>query len=203
MLLIASAVASVAAPMLVMSNVPLTTVVYWAGTIAFSAALVVFAFGLGRPGSVVARQPLATGAAVLLAAWPFVGRALTAVLPYEQGTAEFYTAWGYASAAVEIAAAILVVVQIARAGIVTGRVRWAPLWALAAVVVPQVLAQLLVVALRIDLSATEDDGVFLLIGLGQLATLAAPIVLGILALLVAGRRVTADLPPVQVFPPAG
>jgi hypothetical protein len=100
------------------------------------------------------------------------------------------------------AAAAVLVVQIARAGVVTGRVRWAPTWALAAVVVPQVLALLLATAMNIDQNRTENDGLILLSGLGMLASFAAPVTLGILAIVRAQRRSAPSTDPVQVYPPA-
>lgn len=204
-LLIASGAAIVATPMLAVSSVPLTTVVSWAGTIVFSVALLVFAFGLGRSASIVARRPLAVGAMLLLALWPFVDGALTAVVPYGPESAELYGIWGYVSSAVELAAAIVAVVQIARAGVVTGRVRWVPLWSLVAVVVPQLVVQLVVVALGIDFGRSDDDGLFLIVGLGQFAAVATPVLLGILAILRATRPVVAaaQRPSVQVYPPQG
>ena len=137
--------------------------------------MLVFAFGVGRGGSIVARRPLGVTAALVLALWPFAERALTWAMPFDEGTTEFYQGWGYVSLTVKIAAAVVLVVQIARAGVVTGRLRWAPAWALAAVVVPQVLAQVLVIAMGIDLCRTELDGLDLLFGLGQLASFAAPV----------------------------
>ena len=202
-LLIVNAVSFVTAPALILPSPAVTAVVYWTGTIAFSAALILFAFGLRRSGSVVARRPLGVAAMVLLALWPFVERLLTFVYPFDEGSADFYRAWGYVSISIELAAALVIVVQIARAGVVTGRLRWAPTWALAAVVVPQVLAQLLVVALHVNISTQEHDGIIALMGLGQLATFAAPLTLGILAIIVANRPASraAEAPAVQVFPP--
>jgi len=201
-LLIVSAVAAFAAPNAFAASLPFHTVLSWGSVLAFSTSVLVFAFGVGRGGSIVARRPLGLTAALVLALWPFVERVLTWAMPFSDGTVEFYQVWGYVSLTVKIAAAVVLVVQIARAGVVTGRVRWAPAWALAAVVLPQVLAQLLMVALRIDLGRTEPDGLYLLIGLGQLASFAAPVTLGILAIILAQRRPALSDDPVQIYPPA-
>ncbi|MDF2556095.1 MAG: hypothetical protein K0R60_1990 [Microbacterium sp.] len=201
-LLIVSAVAAFAAPNAFAASLPFHTVLYWGSVVAFSTSVLVFAFGVGRGGSIVARRPLGVTAALVLALWPFVERVLTWAMPFDEGTAEFYQGWGYVSLTVKIAAAVVLVVQIARAGVVTGRLRWAPAWALAAVVVPQILAQVLVIAMGIDQSRTEVDGLILLFGLGQLAAFAAPVTLGILAIVLAQRRPAPSGEPVQVFPPA-
>ena len=201
-LLIVSAVAALAAPNAFAASLPFHTVLYWGSIAAFSTSVLVFAFGARRGGSIVARRPLGVAAAVVLALWPFAERVLTWAMPFGESTAEFYQVWGYVSLTVKVAAAIVLVVQIARAGVVTGRVRWAPAWGLAAVVVPQVLAQVLAIAMGIDQSRTEVDGVILLFGLGQLASFAAPVTLGILAIVLAQRRAAPPGDPVQIYPPA-
>ncbi|GAA5094976.1 hypothetical protein GCM10025760_26670 [Microbacterium yannicii] len=202
-LLIVSAVAAFAAPNAFAVNLPFHTVLSWVSTAAFSASVLVFALGIGQGGSIVARRPLGVTAALVVALWPFAERALTWAMPFSAGTAEFYQVWGYVSLTVRIAAAVVLVVQIARAGVVTGRMRWVPAWALAVVVLPQLLVQVMMVALGADLGRTEPDGLYLLIGLGQLASFAAPVTLGILAIVLAQRRPTPSGDAVQIYPPAG
>ncbi|MFK4808236.1 hypothetical protein ACI3KX_20415 [Microbacterium sp. ZW CA_36] len=201
-LLIVSAVAAFAAPNAFAASLPFHTVLYWGSIAAFSTSVLVFAFGVGRGGSIVARRPLGVTAALVLALWPFAERVLTWAMPFDEATTEFYQVWGYISLTAKVSAAVVLVVQIARAGVVTGRLRWAPAWALAAVVVPQILAQVLAIAMGIDQSRTEVDGLILLFGLGQLASFAAPVTLGILAIVLAQRRPAPSGDPVQVFPPA-
>lgn len=182
---------------------PFTVVLSWLGIAAFSAALLVFAFGIGRTGSIVARRPLGVAAAVVVAAWPVVERVLTLAVPYESADPAFYQAWGYISLAVTLGALIVFVVQIARAGVLRDGVRRLPLWGLALVAAPQILMQLLVVALNIDFGTDEQEWIFLVFGLGQLLTFAVPVGLGIIALLEAHRPVAvAPDQPVQVYPPA-
>ena len=201
-LLIVSAVAAFAAPQAFGASLPFHAILYWGATVAFSAAVLVFAVGAGRGGSIVARRPLGVTAAVILALWPFAERVLTWAVPFDDSSTEFYQVWAYVSVAAKVAAAIVLVVQIARAGVVTGRLRWAPAWALAAVVVPQLLAQVLMIAMGIDQSRTEVDGLILLFGLGRLASFAAPVTLGILAIVLAQRRPAPPGGPVQIYPPA-
>ncbi|WP_163617567.1 hypothetical protein [Microbacterium sp. B35-30] len=201
-LLIVSAVAAFAAPNAFGASLPFHTALYWGSVAAFSTSVLVFAFGVGRGGSIIERRPLGVTAALVLALWPFAERVLTWAMPFGDGTAEFYQVWGYVSLTVEIAAAVVLVVQIARAGVVSGRLRWAPAWALAAVVVPQILAQVLLIAMGIDQSRTEVDGLILLFGLGQLASFAAPVTLGILAIVLAQRPPAPYGDPVQIYPPA-
>jgi hypothetical protein len=201
-LLIASAVAGSAIPTGFGMGLPLGIVLGWGATVAFSAAVLVFAFGAGHGGSIVARRPLGVTAAVILALWPFAERVLTWAMPFDERSTEFSQVWAYVSVTAKVAAAIVLVVQIARAGVVTGRVRWAPAWGLAAVVVPQVLAQVLAIAMGIDQSRTEVDGLILLSMIGQLASFAAPVTLGIIAIVLAQRRPAPSADPVQIFPPA-
>ncbi|MET0813478.1 MAG: hypothetical protein ABWY03_10505 [Microbacterium sp.] len=196
-LLIVSAVLTFAQPTFFTS--PLAGVLSWTATAAFSIALLVFAFGLGRGGSIVARRALGVAAAVVAAVWPLVERVLTWVLPYENALA-FYGIWGYVSLTVMLAAMIVFVVQIARAGVLRGRVRWMPLWGLVLVAAPQILAQLLVVALNVDFRTDDQEWIFLVFGLGQLLSFAVPVGLGIIALVVANRPTPVG-DPVQVYPP--
>jgi len=199
-LLLVSAVAGFAVPALV--STPLLVVVGWVGTAAFSAALLVFAFGIGREGSIVARRPLAVTAAIVVAAWPFLERLLTLLVPYENADPAFYQGWGYVSWTVTLGALLVFVLQIARAGVLRGRVRWMPVWGLVLVAAPQILAQLLVVALQADLGTEDQEWIFLIFGLGQLLAFAVPVGLGITALVTANNPLPAG-EPVQVYPPAG
>lgn len=201
-LLIASAVLAFATPSLLSMPGVLRTGVFWTATLAFSAALIVYGVGLGRTGSIVARRPLGVGAMVLLAVWPLVDSAVSLPLAQAVGPTEFSLAWGWASIAVRLGASIVIVVQIARAGVIRGRMRWAPLWALVAVAVPQLLAQLLIVASGVAVGGNENDGIWLLFGLGQLTAFAAPVGLGILSIVLASRQAArAASEAVQVYPP--
>lgn len=198
-LLIVSAVVGFAGPTFVAT--PLPVVLSWAGTVAFSAAVLVFAFGVGRGGSIVARRPLAVTAAVLVAGWPILNRVVTDALPVVPDTTTFLPAFGYVTIAVTLGATIVFTVQIARSGVITGTVRWMPLWGLVAVAVPQIVAQATVIALGMDIGASDYDAIVLLFGIGSLLAFAVPVALGVAAVLVANRPAAAA-GPVQVYPPA-
>lgn len=179
---------------------PVSGVLFWAAVLAFSAAVLVFAFGIGRDGSVVRRRPLAVTAAVIVAVWPLIDRILSWIMPYESAP-DFYRAWAYLTWTVTLAASIVFVVQIARAGVLRGRERWMPLWGLALVVTPQVLTQLLYVAVSPAPSTDDGEWIALVWGLGQLLSFAVPVALGILAIIIANRPASVG-EPVQVYPPA-
>jgi hypothetical protein len=200
-LLLASAVLTFARTSLLSS--PLWTVVSWGGIITYSAAVLVYAFGLGRAGSIVARRPLALTAAVVMSLWPFAERVLTFAIPYGDDSAGFYEVWGYVSIVATLGAAIVFVVQIARAGVIDGAVRWMPLWALVGVAAPQLLAQAIVVASGIDVGRTDADGIFAIWGIGMLFAFAAPVTLGVLSLVRASRPDPVERRDraVQVYPP--
>src|SRR5215207_6241145 len=76
-LLIVSAVVAFAAPNAFAASLSFHAVLYWGSIVAFSASLLVFAFGAGHGGSIVARRPLGVTAAVVLAVWPFAERVVT------------------------------------------------------------------------------------------------------------------------------
>lgn len=201
-LLIASAVARLAWLIVVSRGVavPLTAL-HWSSTLALSAALLVFAFGLRRSpsGSIVARRRLAVTAMVVLAAWPLVEGVVSSRLPFTPGTADFHRGIGYASIAVQLGASIVSVVAIARAGVIRGPLRWAPAWALASVAVPQLLIQVFGAASGPDLAASETDVIVTVMTLGQLAVVAAPLTLGVLSLMLASRSAAREHPAVEVF----
>ncbi|GAA1927675.1 hypothetical protein GCM10009775_19710 [Microbacterium aoyamense] len=199
-LLIAGAVLTFAQPTFFSLSIPLAEVMSWLAVGAYSATLLVFAFGLGRSGSIVSRRPLAVTAAVIVAAWPLVQRMVSWLVPVESAL-DFYRAWGYISWTVTLAATIVFVVQIARAGVLRGRVRWMPLWGLVIVVVPQILTQAVIVAAGIDFSTRADEWIFLFFGLERLCAFAVPVALGIIALVIANRAAPVS-DPVQVYPPS-
>lgn len=176
---------------------PIAVVASWTRIVLFGAALVLFAFGIRGSGSVVARGRVGIVALLVLAVWPFVERLLALIIIPSMENLDFYLAWGYVSLLVQAGAAITAVVMIARAGVLPPQWRWAPLWALVAIVAPQLIIQLVLSAP--GTSAQDWSGI--LVGLTQLVNIAAPLSLGILAIALARRR-----PPVvsvQVYPPAG
>lgn len=163
--------------------------------VASSGALVVFAVGVGHGGSIVARRPLGMAALLLLAVWPVVERVVALMMPATMDNISALQSWGWASLTVQLTTSIVAVVVIARAGAIRGPLRWAPLWALVAVIAPQVIAQLVLAA-----PGTASQELMLpFVGLGQLVSVGVPLALGILAVVRAGTRPPAE--PVQVYPP--
>lgn len=146
------------------------------GVVLWAAALLVFAFGWRGWGSVTARRPLGTSALVLLAAWAlFVAFVPTEWLPSAPDAGGL--AFGSVDIAVRVGAAIIAVVQIARAGVVPERWRWAPAWMLAAVGVAQAVPQVWAVAT----GPTDPMTLVALAVIAQVVTATAACLLGILA----------------------
>ena len=103
----------------------------------YAAGVLLFAFGLTRQASVVARGPLGVTALVVVALVPLsFGIAVSA----EPGLAP---ALASGELVIGAAAATIAVVRIARAGVVPYPWRWAPLWALVAYATGAVVPQLI------------------------------------------------------------
>jgi hypothetical protein len=165
------------------------------GVTLFAAALLAYAWG---SGSVVARRPLGATALTVLAA----GTAAATVLPFLFAAAGPPTGLGesirsgYAATflasillrAVLLAAAVVAVVQIGRAAVVPRPWNWAPTWALAAVVLAEILSAILGALLIRDL-----PGAYLALGgVASLVAIAAPAFLGSVSIALAGRWRTSD-----------
>ncbi len=168
--------------------------------ILFAAALVVFAFGFaGGAGSVVRRRPLGVAALLVLGVWPLFQTGFWALVA--QPTQEMSMILGYGGLVVQLAAALIAVVEIVRQGVVPGFGRWAPAIALALVVFSQVLLQI------VGYGVARLGGVGILIAMSSLVSFAAFLAiagLGVLAIVLALRpeaRVAHERT-VQVYPPA-
>lgn len=172
------------------------TIIGVAGSVAFAAAMLLFAFGRH---SVVARRPLGVAALVALAVLAVASYAW-AFAPYEDAAAfEWIVAGTNVQVVLELAASIVAVVQVARAGAVPHAVRWVPLIALLVLVLPQVLISVLAVATPSLLNAELAQP---LLSIVSLCGFAAPVGLGIVAIVVGLqplRRAEASVP---VFPAA-
>lgn len=172
--------------------------------VVFAAAVLLFAIGLSREASVVARRPLGVVALAVVALWPIVVRIAQPLLPtmdaatFDAGLDAYreveslLTAVFFVNLLVSLAAALIAVVQIARAEIVPIPWRWAPLWALIASVLAGVLPQLLFAFAGPAGSQNLTEVVFVL---GALGFLARTLGLGIIALVLAAR----DRRSVEVF----
>lgn len=168
------------------------------GIAAFSAALLLFAYGWRSQGSVVARRPLGTTA---LTVWASVGplsAVISLALPaYDAGSAPLFEALYYGELLVWLGAGLVAIVAIARAGVVPRPWNRAPLWAFGIVVGAGVLFQAAIVGVAGRPDGQEALG--LLTGILSLVSTLVPLLLGILAI-VLGLR-TAPRPVVQVYPP--
>lgn len=156
----------------------------FAGPALFSAALLVFAFGLRGAGSVTARRPLGTVALVLLAVWTFADGLLWRLAPLDALSMDQQALLGISVPAVTAALATVAAVQIARAGVVPRPWNWAPLWALIAVIVPSLLQMLLVAA---GPGSQNQEMLIALVSLDGLVRSAAGVFLGVMAILFATR----------------
>ena len=165
------------------------------GRLLFLAAMIVFAFGLRGVGSVVAGRTLGVVALLVLGAAPLVFGLITLqqVEPSDLGLLQLL---GYSELAIEAAAALVAVVEIARARVIPGNWRFAPAIALAVVVLVQVIGQ--VVGVAAGSAGLEQAAVGLALG-GFAAAILAPVALGIAAIALGARGLAVPNP--QVYPP--
>lgn len=165
------------------------------GRLLFLAAMIVFAFGLRGVGSVVAGRTLGVVALLVLGAAPLVFGLipLQQVEPSDLGLLQLL---GYSELAIEAAAALVAVVEIARARVIPGNWRFAPAIALAVVVLVQVIGQ--VVGVAAGSAGLEQAAVGLALG-GFAAAILAPVALGIAAIALGARGLAVPNP--QVYPP--
>ncbi|GAA1851157.1 hypothetical protein ACFQZV_06680 [Microbacterium koreense] len=164
--------------------------------VVFAAAVLLFAIGLSREGSVVARRPLGVTALAVVAVWPLVMRAAQPLLPrvdaatFDSGLAAYREVEGilntvfFVDLAVSLAASLIACVQIARAGVVPKPWNWAPLWALLVVIVAAAVPQLLFAATS---PAGAQGYADMAVLLGRIGFLVRTLGLGIIALVLAAR----------------
>ncbi|WP_404431597.1 hypothetical protein LG299_14870 [Microbacterium lacus] len=167
--------------------------------VAWCAAMVIFAFGIRGAGSVVARNRVGVVALVVAGVAPVVFQMVWAVLPTVTGPTLGVQTLAVVQLLVPGTALVIAGVVIARAGAVTGRLRWAPLIAVCAVSAMYVVLQLVGMA-----APTAGQQVLVpLFGLMTLISTAALVAVGVLAIVLAPRKVS-DAPsrPVQVYPPS-
>ena len=175
----------------------------YADTVApalFSAALLVFAIGVGSAGSVTARRPLGTAALAALAGWLMLGSVLYGVMggSFSNDSASgVLTAFAYMDSFVKFALALVAVVQIGRLGAVPVPWNWVPAWIVAAVSVTWLLLQLMGGG-----SATiygPNLVTWILRGLDGLARIGGTVLLGVIAFVLADRvnRRSAAILPVE------
>lgn len=159
----------------------------WVPDVLFGAGAVVFAIGLGRAGSVTGRRPLGTGAIIALAVWQLLAPMWQATLFAPAPEVDDLLGLMVVNTVIPVVAvmlAVIAVVQIARAGVVPSRWRWAPLWALIAVVVVPLLEAVVNAAQVL----TASTGYYALLAFGGLIHAAAVTFLGVLAIALASQQ---------------
>jgi hypothetical protein len=158
-------------------------VIGWSGDAVFAASMLLFAFGWKRQGSVVAGRLPGIIALIVLAGWPFV--ALVPAAVYTSQARDLAVAVQYAVLAVWLIAAVVAVVEIARAGVVPRPWSSMPAIGLA------VYAGLWVV-IEVTFIATGPSFVGgwygVLASLSEVVAILVPLLLGILALALGLQR---------------
>lgn len=167
---------------LIMSGGPalaiLTSVIY-------GASVLLFTVGTAREASVVARRPLGLAALTIVAVWPLIDRLAVPLLPQDGSSLGSWTTYGYVTLLVQTGAAVVAVMQIARAGVVPGPWRWAPLCVLGFQAFAWAVPQILVVSVG---PAGIQSWADLYVLMGALAALIGTLGLGILALVLAAQQ---------------
>lgn len=169
----------------------------WAGRLCFAAAMVILAFGLRREGSVVARRlPGVVALIVLGFAPPFIAL----ITPSSANPDDLWMLQtvGYIQLAATGGAALLAVVEIARARVLPGPWRWAPAAGLAIVALVFVTTQ--IVGLSVGVNGIQGLAVVLAAG-GWITGMLVPLVLGVGLMVLGARGLPA--PPAQIYPSAG
>lgn len=163
-----------------------TTVVTVVTDVIFAASILLFAFGLSREASIVARKRVGMTAMVVVALWPLAAFvASQALAPQTSADDTVWMIFNYSSLLVPAAAALLAAAQIARAEAVPAPWRWAPLWVLGAYALMWAVPEILFVTVRPESIQAFAD---LLLMLGTLASLAGTLGLGILAIVLAVQQ---------------
>ncbi|WP_146070017.1 hypothetical protein [Cryobacterium sp. Y29] len=182
----------------VIAQPPLFPYAETVGPALYSAALLVFAFGVRGVGSVTARRPVGTIALALLALWLLLGSVLYGVIGdvfSNDPAPPVLMSFAYADSFVQFALALVAVMQIARLGAVPTPWNWVPAGMVAALTVTWLLLQVLGGG-----SATTYGPnlvAWLLMGLDGLARIGGTILLGVIAIVLADRvngRARADVP---------
>lgn len=165
----------------------------------WAAALLVFALGIRRSGSVVARQRVGVVALVVAAAEPVVSRFLWDVIPLEVADPQLSIMVGQALQVLSLAALVVAAVVIGRAGAVPQRVRWLPLLVLAVTAAAQILLQIVAVAGQ---GAVNGEALTRMFWAASALGTIGSLILGILALVLAAYGGVSADHAVQVYPPS-
>ncbi|MDF2434728.1 MAG: hypothetical protein JWP44_4359 [Mucilaginibacter sp.] len=167
------------------------------GTVLFSASLLVFAFGTRGSDSVTARKPLGTAALAVLALWTLLLPALQSVFFPVGDPPGPLLALGFVDSFVRFAAALIAIIQIARAGVVPRPWNWAPAWPLGAMVALWLTTQVVVFG-----SAQESQVIAagIVVNLDSLVRVGSAVFLGVLAIVLANRPTRPQSVPVYSTP---
>ncbi|MFD5226156.1 hypothetical protein ACFWHT_11105 [Microbacterium sp. NPDC058342] len=174
--------------MLALRNLPFVFGVVSPPDLLFAAGAVVFAFGLGRAGSVVARERLGTTAIVGLAVWLLLVPALLLTLlptvpPDASDDILFSAMVSVTSEVVALILALIGVTRVGRVAVVPRPWRWAPLWALLVVAGVHVLRS----GFLFGQHGLDQEMLVTLDGLGVLLEAVAVGFLGVIAMILAAR----------------
>lgn len=157
-------------------------------SLVWAAGYLVFAFGIRRHGSVVARQTGGVVAMVFAGLLPLVTIILWVVPSYRAAPSLIAILMNQTLEILSLAALVVAAVFVGRAGAVPYRVRWAPLIILAVTAGLQILLRVTVVS-----GATiGQESTASLVYASGLLTPVATLLLGILALFFAPREVPAE-----------
>jgi hypothetical protein len=149
-------------------------------TLLFSAALVLFAIGIGGRGSVTARKPLGTIALCALAIWTPVVAIVQQLMAVALITSGTLLAYSWATSLVQFVLALIAVVEIGRAGVVPRPWAWVPAAVLAVVTVLWLLEQF-------PLLQNDPTVASVFMTFEGLVRIAAPILFGVVAIVLANR----------------
>lgn len=153
--------------------------------VVYALSVLLFAIGLTREASVVARRPLGVTTLAVVALWPLVDQLAVQLLPQDLSSLGVFTTYGYVALLVQASAALLATTQIASAGVVPRPWCWAPLWVLGLQALVWAAPQIVVISAGLGAIQTWS-GIFIL--LGTVAGLAGTLGLGILALVLAAQQ---------------
>ncbi|CAH0195486.1 hypothetical protein [Microbacterium foliorum] len=153
--------------------------------VLFAASVLLFAVGLSRDASVVTRRPLGVTAMAIVAIWPLLSSVITRAMgPGVSPNDDAWVAYGYIALFIPTAAGLVAAMQIARSDTVPSPWRWAPAWVLGMQALAWAVSQAVLVTARPENVQSFAEPFHML---GTLASLAATLGLGILALILAAR----------------
>lgn len=157
----------------------------------WASAILIFAIGLSREGSVVARKPLGLTASAVVAVWPLTTTVVSlGTSAQDPGQTTPWQFWTYVSIIVPLMFGLIAAVQVARIRVVPAPWNLAPLWALGVQTLVWVVPQVINVAAP----ATFAEMGTVLPALGTLGFLATTLGLGVVAIVLSNRSQARSIP---------